>query len=140
MNHPPYVMFLLLSTCPSYFCLAIYFLYVLQLRAVRAFKSTLDEMEERRSIHSLRTSRSNPGARPLYDIIYIDEESAGPQPTATPAAASASKQQQLHRSSASVVSDQSKKGNDGEIASNTDPLLERSRSAPSSNNQSGNGS
>lgn len=98
-------------------------------------------MEERRSIHSLRTSRSNPGARPLYDITYIDEESAGPQPTPAPAAATPSgKQQQQHRSSASVASDQSKKGADGEIASNTDPQLERSRSAPTSNNQSGNGS
>lgn len=47
-------------------------------------------MEERRSIHSLRTSRSNPGSRPLYDITYIDEEGGGsgsasgtpaPQPT-----------------------------------------------------------
>lgn len=45
-----------------------------QLRAVRAFKSTLDEMEERRSIHSLRQSRSHPGPRPLYEISYIDEE------------------------------------------------------------------
>ena len=36
-------------------------------------------MEERRSIHSLhslRTSRSHPGPRPLYEISYIDEEAS----------------------------------------------------------------
>lgn len=43
---------------------------VLQLRVIRAFKSTLEDLEERRSIHSLRSSRS----RPLSDITFIDEE------------------------------------------------------------------
>lgn len=43
-------------------------------------------MEERRSIHSLRTSRSNPGSKPLYDITYIDEEGGGSgSASATPA-------------------------------------------------------
>lgn len=104
----------------------VFLFFVLQLRAVRAFKSTLDEMEERRSIHSLRTSRSNPGAKPLYDITYIDEESSGPPPQPT-----------TKRSSASVTSDQSKNA-DGESAADASQV-ERSRSAPSSNNQSGNG-
>ncbi len=43
---------------------------VLQLRVIRAFKSTLEDLEERRSIHSLRSTRS----RPLSDITYIDED------------------------------------------------------------------
>lgn len=41
-----------------------------QLRVVRAFKSTLEDLEERRSVasfHSLRTSRSNQCARALSD-------------------------------------------------------------------------
>ena len=53
----------------------------LQLRVVRAFKSTLEDMEERRSVHSLqclRTSRSHPGPRPLSDISFIDEEVNAP--------------------------------------------------------------
>ncbi|KAK7582784.1 hypothetical protein V9T40_014229 [Parthenolecanium corni] len=41
-----------------------------QLRVIRAFKSTLEDLEERRSIHSLRSTRS----RPLSDITFIDEE------------------------------------------------------------------
>ncbi|XP_065219562.1 plasma membrane calcium-transporting ATPase 2 isoform X3 [Planococcus citri] len=41
-----------------------------QLRVIRAFKSTLEDLEERRSIHSLRSTRS----RPLSDITYIDED------------------------------------------------------------------
>ncbi|RWS14796.1 plasma membrane calcium-transporting ATPase 1-like isoform X1 [Dinothrombium tinctorium] len=43
-------------------------------------------MEERRSVHSLhsmRTSRSHPGPRPLSDISYIDEE-AKPFPSENP--------------------------------------------------------
>lgn len=115
-------MFTFFSVSPLSYAPVIIFCFVLQLRAVRAFKSTLDEMEERRSIHSLRTSRSNPGPKPLYDITYIDEESSGP-PQPAPA---------TKRSSTSVASDQSKNdvGNDE---------VERSKSAPSSNNQSGNG-
>ncbi|XP_050530800.1 plasma membrane calcium-transporting ATPase 2 isoform X3 [Daktulosphaira vitifoliae] len=45
-----------------------------QLRVIRAFKSTLEDLEERRSIHSLRTTTSS-RSRPLSDnITYIDEE------------------------------------------------------------------
>lgn len=50
---------------------------VLQLRVIRAFKSTLEGLEERRSVHSLhsmRSSRSHPGTQPLSDITYIDED------------------------------------------------------------------
>lgn len=38
---------------------------MLQLRVVRAFKSTLEDIEDRRSIHSLRSLRNaqNPGAQ-----------------------------------------------------------------------------
>ncbi|KAG1699330.1 Plasma membrane calcium-transporting ATPase 3 [Nymphon striatum] len=49
-----------------------------QLRVVKAFKSTVEDMEERRSVHSahslhsLRNSRSH--QRPLSDISYIDED------------------------------------------------------------------
>jgi hypothetical protein len=58
-----------------------------QLRVVRAFKSTLEDMEERRSVHSLhslRTSRSHPGPRPLSDISFIDEEVNAPSPNDYP--------------------------------------------------------
>lgn len=50
----------------------------LQLRVIRAFKSTLEDLEERRSchsLHSLRISRSQQGNRPMSDISYIDEDS-----------------------------------------------------------------
>ena len=59
----------------------MFFGFNLQLRVVRAFKSTLEDMEERRSVHSLhslRTSRSHPGPRPLSDISFIDEEVNAP--------------------------------------------------------------
>ncbi|XP_037784670.1 plasma membrane calcium-transporting ATPase 2-like isoform X3 [Penaeus monodon] len=49
-----------------------------QLRVIRAFKSTLEDLEERRSchsLHSLRISRSQQGNRPMSDISYIDEDS-----------------------------------------------------------------
>lgn len=68
-----------------------------QLRVVRAFRSTLEDLEERRSVHSLRSSRSHTGAMgnalhpllmakspttllpPHYtDISFIDED---PNPT-----------------------------------------------------------
>lgn len=48
-----------------------------QLRVIRAFKSTLEDLEERRSVHSyhsMRGSRSHTGPRPLSDITYIDED------------------------------------------------------------------
>ncbi|KAK2725056.1 hypothetical protein QYM36_001494 [Artemia franciscana] len=47
-----------------------------QLRVIRAFKSTLEDLEEKRSLHSLRSSRSHSGLRPptANDIIYIDDD------------------------------------------------------------------
>ncbi|XP_023209410.1 uncharacterized protein LOC111612432 [Centruroides sculpturatus] len=63
---------------------------VTKLRVVRAFKSTLEDMEERRSVHSLhslhslRSSRSHPGPRPLSDISYIDEDLKTPSPNDYP--------------------------------------------------------
>lgn len=46
-----------------------------QLRVIRAFKSTLEDLEERRSAQSLRSARSQIGApRPMSDITYIDED------------------------------------------------------------------
>uniref|UniRef100_A0A2S2QBT1 Uncharacterized protein n=1 Tax=Sipha flava TaxID=143950 RepID=A0A2S2QBT1_9HEMI len=52
----------------------VVFVY-LQLRVIRAFKSTLEDLEERRSIHSLRTTTTSSRGRPLSDnITYIDEE------------------------------------------------------------------
>ncbi len=65
----------------------IYAIFPKQLRVVRAFKSTLEDMEERRSVHSLhslRTSRSHPGPRPLSDISFIDEEVNAPSPNDYP--------------------------------------------------------
>ncbi|KFM74141.1 Plasma membrane calcium-transporting ATPase 3, partial [Stegodyphus mimosarum] len=59
-----------------------------QLRVVRAFKSTLEDMEERRSVHSLhslhslRSSRSHP--KQLSDISYIDEDVKTPSPNDYP--------------------------------------------------------
>ncbi|KAG8199832.1 hypothetical protein JTE90_000919 [Oedothorax gibbosus] len=56
-----------------------------QLRVVRAFKSTLEDMEERRSchsLHSLRSSRSHP--KQLSDISYIDEDVKTPSPNDHP--------------------------------------------------------
>lgn len=64
-----------------------------QLRVIRAFRSNLEDLEERRSVHSLRNSRSHTGAPGLYyhpflkspssllpvnltDISYIDEDPA----------------------------------------------------------------
>lgn len=46
----------------------------LQLRVIRAFKSTLEDLEERRSVHSLRSSRSNQGCKPFSDMSLIDED------------------------------------------------------------------
>lgn len=39
----------------------LYLLYF-QLRVIRAFRSNLEDLEERRSVHSLRSSRSHTGA------------------------------------------------------------------------------
>jgi len=46
-----------------------------QLRVIRAFKSTLEDMEEKRSCHSLHSVRSSRSylARPASDISYIDD-------------------------------------------------------------------
>ncbi|GFR32210.1 calcium-transporting ATPase [Trichonephila clavata] len=49
-----------------------------QLRVVRAFKSTLEDMEERSSVHSLHSLRSHP--KQLSDISYIDEDVKTPSP------------------------------------------------------------
>lgn len=53
---------------------------MIQLRVVRAFKSTLEDLEEKRSNHSLhclRTSRSHPVMsqtnRQLSEAAYIDD-------------------------------------------------------------------
>ena len=57
-----------------------------QLRVIRAFKSTLEDLEERRSCHSLqslhtmRNSRSHQGNRPMSDIGYIDEDPSNKSP------------------------------------------------------------
>lgn len=46
---------------------------MLQLRVIRAFRSTLEDMEEKRSVHSMRSTRSYLN-RPMSDISYVDEE------------------------------------------------------------------
>ncbi|KAI5699891.1 hypothetical protein M8J76_013008 [Diaphorina citri] len=54
---------------------AVFGIYLfLQLRVIRAFKSTLEDLEERRSVHSLRSSRSNQGCKPFSDMSFIDED------------------------------------------------------------------
>lgn len=46
-----------------------------QLRVIRAFKSTLEDMEERRSAQSVRSAKLQMGnQRPVSDITYIDED------------------------------------------------------------------
>ncbi len=60
-----------------------------QLRVIRAFRSTLEDMEEKRSVHSLRSTRSYL-SRPMSDISYIDEENL------SPTAAHYRRQQQHH--------------------------------------------
>jgi len=47
-----------------------------QLRVIRAFKSTLEDMEEKRSCHSMHSVRSTRSylARPTSDISYIDDD------------------------------------------------------------------
>jgi hypothetical protein len=47
-----------------------------QLPVIRAFKSTLEELEQKRldhSVHSLRSSRSQPGLRPISDVTHSDD-------------------------------------------------------------------
>ena len=48
----------------------------LQLRVIRAFKSTLEDMEEKRSCHSMHSVRSSRSylSRPASDISYIEDE------------------------------------------------------------------
>ena len=48
----------------------------LQLRVIRAFKSTLEDMEEKRSCHSMHSVRSTRSflSRPASDISYIEDE------------------------------------------------------------------
>lgn len=50
---------------------------LLQLRVIRAFKSTLEDMEEKRSIHSLRCQSGSRLPRPMSDMSYIDEDGGG---------------------------------------------------------------
>ena len=50
---------------------------VFQLRVIRAFRSTLEDMEEKRSVHSMRSTRSYL-ARPMSDISYVDEDTLSP--------------------------------------------------------------
>lgn len=45
-----------------------------QLRVVRAFKSTLEDLEERLSVHSANSGRVLRGGRIPSDITYIDAE------------------------------------------------------------------
>lgn len=60
-----------------------YLCWLFQLRVIRAFKSTLEDLEERRSLASMHSQRSGTrlggqttpaGPRPLLDMTYIDEE------------------------------------------------------------------
>lgn len=48
----------------------------LQLRVVRAFKSTLEDLEERLSAHSAAGLRSRLRAQPI-DLAYIDDDAPG---------------------------------------------------------------
>lgn len=52
-------------------------MFCLQLRVVRAFKSTLEDMEERRSIHSLRSLRnmqqSNQNQKPTSSSLLYSK-------------------------------------------------------------------
>lgn len=53
-----------------------------QLRVIRAFKSTLEDLEERRSAQSLRSARSQI-VRPMSDFTYIDEDAMVKTPNET---------------------------------------------------------
>merc|ERR1712142_1142302 len=54
----------------------LYYDTTLQLRVIRAFKSTLEDMEEKRSCHSMHSVRSTRSylTRPTSDISYIDDD------------------------------------------------------------------
>ncbi len=55
-----------------------------QLRVIRAFRSTLEDMEERRSIHSLRSGQRHlPMPRPMSDISYVDDDGGATNNNAT---------------------------------------------------------
>ena len=43
---------------------------MLQLRVVRAFKSTLEDLEDRRSIHSIRSLRNAPQSTGIQNLFY----------------------------------------------------------------------
>lgn len=53
---------------------------VLQMRVINAFKSTLEDLQERRSVRSLHSLRSSRSSHPLSDIKYIDEDPKTPSP------------------------------------------------------------
>ena len=54
----------------------LYYDTTFQLRVIRAFKSTLEDMEEKRSCHSMHSVRSTRSylTRPTSDISYIDDD------------------------------------------------------------------
>ena len=70
----------------------------LQLRVVRAFRSTLDELEDKRSvhsfqsIHSMRSSRSHQGHRPLSDELMNPTDISAKTPSPGAEAANGSYQ------------------------------------------------
>lgn len=45
-----------------------------QMRVINAFKSTLEDLQERRSVRSLHSLRSSRSSHPLSDFKYIDED------------------------------------------------------------------
>ncbi|KAK3932602.1 Plasma membrane calcium-transporting ATPase 3 [Frankliniella fusca] len=51
-----------------------------QMRVINAFKSTLEDLQERRSVRSLHSLRSSRSSHPLSDIKYIDEDPKTPSP------------------------------------------------------------
>lgn len=53
---------------------------VFQMRVINAFKSTLEDLQERRSVRSLHSLRSSRSSHPLSDIKYIDEDPKTPSP------------------------------------------------------------
>lgn len=54
-------LFIFVFFCYYYQIVCFHFYpYHMQLRVIRAFRSTLEDLEERRSVHSLRSLRQNP--------------------------------------------------------------------------------
>jgi hypothetical protein len=117
-------------------------------------------MEERRSIHSLhslRTSRSHPGPRPLYEISYIDEEGSmgkgSPVPRDSPesgkqSSASVNRPVTLsknnlgdtnNRGTVSVMSSHGRDDKERLLTKDSSHQMERSRSAPFNNITPGSG-